>query len=235
MALIIWDNAVPSDTSAGALPAPFSMQSIPHSMRTMKEAIATGFGEAFYWPGSAASQGASAESSGEMRIGSSRLMRGASDDELNAGGSLNGYLGLVYQTGGSGLGGSNTYIQHIGSENTHLIASTGIEEVIAIMDINSTTVNTAKIDPRYIWTVDEGAFSVSEEEMGEFNESVTFNVTYDVPPFVFMSVDSAAMSYGVDQVTTTGFISRGSQFGSDAVLLPGSVKIQWRSEGTISV
>ena len=57
MTLIIWDNTVPSDTSAGALPAPFSMQSIPHSMRTMKEAIATGFGEAFYWPGSAASQG----------------------------------------------------------------------------------------------------------------------------------------------------------------------------------
>jgi len=227
MALIIWDNSFPADAS--------SQQSMAQSIRTTKEAIAKGVGTSFYWPGSAADQGSSEDSAGQMLLGSHRCMNltGSANRPL-VGDSSDGYVGLV-AAGNVALtqGASNTYLQHIGSENTHMLGSSGVEEVVAVFDFNSATINRQSLASTYRWVVEEGTFTVSQEAMGDYVETVTFTSAYNSPPFVFQSTNSTAFSHGVDKVTKTGFDSRGSSFGAAATADPGSVQVWWRSEGTV--
>lgn len=227
MATIIWDNTFPADAS--------SQMSMAHSIRTTKEAVANGLGTSFFWPGSAASQGDSADSAGEMLLGTGRAMNLTdSSNFLSAGGSPNGYIGFKRaSTVISTQGSSNLYLQHIGSENTHVIAGSGIEEVVAVFDRRAANSNQQSLATLFRWVVDEGTFTVSEDLFGAWKETVTFGVTYNAAPYVFQSIDSGACSHGVDTVTGIDFISRGSSFGNAAPSAPGSVQIWWRSEGTV--
>ncbi|KKL91948.1 hypothetical protein LCGC14_1889640, partial [marine sediment metagenome] len=64
MATIVWRDLL-SQSSAASL--------ADDDIRELTAEFATGVGESFYWPGSAASQGASTASSGEMLPGGARV------------------------------------------------------------------------------------------------------------------------------------------------------------------
>ena len=226
--VIIWSGSTPGDDA--------SMQTIDNSARTTKTQFAKGIGNCAYWPGSSNSAGNSAASSGEMLLGAHRFHRlHSAIYDTFAGGSPNGYLGL-FSALASGTAPktpeSNVYLQHTGSENTHMLGGTGTEEVIAAF-LGSDQVRSFQTRER--WVVDEGEFSVTDADLGAnaINQAVTFNVTYGAPPWVFLSTNSAGGTRGVDLVTTTGFTSRFSSIVAGAGE-PGTVVFQWRSEGTIA-
>lgn len=181
-------------------------------LRSFKTTVATGLGESFYWPGSAASQGASAASSGELQLGTLRFARSSSV----TGGFDNGYLSL------------HTFrlsIRHIGSAWTEMLTHPNMLDHGSGFGFPQTT----------RWLVQEGRYTSSGT-----TTNITFPTPYAVAPSVYLvegfldsnNADQAVafFAFGVSTVTPGGFISLESEIGSSA----GGADFFWRSEGTVA-
>lgn len=101
MSTITWNNAVPAQAD--------SANTVDDLLRSTVTSVAVGVGESFFWPGSAASAGASTASTGVMRPGAGRLSRAS--QRLVAYGD--GYLSVST---------IRNAVIHMGSTRTELVA-----------------------------------------------------------------------------------------------------------------
>ncbi len=206
MSAISWDETTPADNS--------NASSADDEFRSMLTAIATGLGEGMYWPGSAATQGASTASSGELRAGTARAAVGAS---APTGGHPDGFLALDV---------NNEQIWHVGSSPTASEATFVIGHG-RMLDRNG-GLDTVPFTTR--WLIQTGTVASSDR-----TDSVTFTTAYNGIPTVMIGpgAQMREFEFGLKNITATGFDSNKSYVGSGST--PAGATINWRSEGTVNI
>lgn len=201
MSAISWFEALPSDASSAA--------SGDDEFRSMLTAIATGLGESMFWPGSAASQGASTASSGELRLGTARAAVGAS---APTGGHPDGFLALD---------ANNSQVWHVGSAYTDVISHSRMHD-------RDGGIGNAPFTVR--WLIQTGTFASSDR-----TDNVIFTIAYNGIPIVMLGPGQLMreFEFGLKDVFVSGFTSNKSYVGSGAT--PAGATINWRSEGTVNI
>lgn len=207
---------------------------VDDSTRTFKRELARGIGEFMYWPGSAASQGNSAASTGEMLAGTARVgindwRAGPGAAGTRAGGQPNGVVFHGQDQGSSSLPMTDSIVAaHIG-ENPFVFGGSHMME-------HATSVATTER-----WLAQEGEVEVSIPDDDTVDVTVDFPITYGSWPLVFLSVEShrgLGNNYGVYASVLTAsaerFTSRISLFNTLGLLNPLPHRLIWRSEGTLA-
>src|SRR5207245_716876 len=146
-------------------------------MRSVTTTVAIGLGQSFYWAGSAASQGASTASSGELQLGTLRTARSANV----LGGFGDGFLGLHQ---------NNKGLYHIGSTWTGLLGHPNMLDAGAGVTF-PTSVR---------WLVQEGRFTSSGT-----TTNVSFPVPYSVAPAVYLAEGFIDTSFSSQQLQFFAF------------------------------
>src|SRR5439155_11915397 len=131
------------------------------ALRSIKTTIAIGLGQSFYWPGSAASQGASTASSGELQLGTLRFAK-------------TGFQGGGFGDGFLSLDTTRISVRHIGSTWTGMVGHSGMLEAS-----NAAAAITFPQAKR--WLVQEGQYTSTGT-----TTNVTFPLSYAVAPTVYL-------------------------------------------------
>ena len=200
MAEITWDETVPTGAS--------NASEADDAFRSLTSSIAVGLGESFYWPGSAASQGASTASSGEQIPGSARVAVGAT---APTGGHPNGFLALD---------ANNEQIWHVGSAWTDVLAHGRMQD-------RNGGVGDAPFTTR--WLLSTGTIRSLDR-----TDEVTFATAYNGIPTVMLGPGQGAALWdiGLKNVSPSGFTvnKRFRRSGASTV-----ASVFWRSEGTVTI
>jgi hypothetical protein len=202
MASIVWSNTSPgTDYTASAMDDKF---------RSIVTSIAVGLGESFFWDGSAASQGASVSSSGQMKLGTARSAVSNSISTF-VGGAPNGYVGIV---------ADESYVQHIGSAQTVFLGGGNMLEHVT------------DPAPTARWVLDSGTTSGEITDAGTL--VIPFSVTFTAAPTVLASVEEAEDPYtlGVYGVNTTQATSAVSAL--EGGLGAKVVIVRWEAYGQVA-
>ena len=220
MAVIAWSNSTPgTDMTASAVDDQF---------RSDWSSIETGLKQWIYWTDG------SATSDGEWKQGTFRLpMMGA--NEVRGGPNIEGYL--AWEDGGqTAVGSERIYdggIYHSTSGASYCVGHAFMQEQ------NSHPGLTAR------WQVSQGTIGVSLSTSAATTGTITYGVTYDIAPRVFLTIARDTMGlqandyvfYGLDAVSTATAISSVSwkeRAGVYPVSTVSEVILAWRSEGTVS-
>lgn len=179
---VAWNLTSPADAS--------SANSADDQIRSDITALATLIGESFYWPGSAATQGASTSSSGELRPGTARPAYGSS---VRVGGAPNGTLG--YDT-------LNTTFWHAGTR-PHVVGGPSMAE-----HVPTTGLGEAR------WLVSSGSYPVVLSHTGGDETSWNFGFVYSVPPVVLASLSTTGFVWTINSVSTRKMTSYYSKLGT---------------------
>jgi hypothetical protein len=207
MSAISWNPDYPAGTSTAS--------EGDDAFRSLMTNFATGVGEFIYFPGSAASAGASTSSSGEPRLGTARTARVASV----AGNVGNGFLGFETSKGG---------LWHLGSSWTY--APLGHPAMIegAAVDAPAT----------YRWVHAYGNRNITSSS-GSGSIRATYvtapsQLTFGAPPIIAWSVMSLA-SPSDDTQLFVGVLSDETGYTSVWSSLYGAVDtyLFWNSIGTV--
>ncbi len=221
MATIVWRDLL-SQSSAASL--------ADDDIRELTAEFATGLGESFYWPGSAASQGASTASSGEMLPGGARVP-GVNDVNTALFDSLDGEVTAIFWKGTTV---ATPTLIHGGSTSSFVIGGSLAIEASPIPEA------AAPFGSRWVASDSSVTFSVSGTPANNsFATNAPFGRTFGAPPNVQVSVGgflagSFQIIYGVDNVTTSACSSYISFIGSPTASGPLAV-MNIRSEGTVSL
>ena len=200
MSAIIWDEQLPSDASSAA--------SADDEFRSTLTDISVGLGEAMHWEGSAASQGLSAASSGELLVGTARAAVGAS---APTGGHPDGFLALA---------ADDEAVWHSGSAYTDIVGHGRMQD-------RAGGIGNAPFTTR--WLIQTGTFTSSDR-----TDEVTFTTPYNGVPNVMLGPGAQAREYefGLKTVLPSGFTTNKVYGGSGA---SASATFFWRSEGTVNI
>ena len=223
MATITWRTLL-SQSSAASL--------ADDDLRELIAEFATGLGESFYWPGSAASQGASTASSGEMLPGTARAPGLATGSILFD--ALDGELTAAYHRGTTQ---ARPTLLHGGSTASFVIGG-----ALAI-ESSPAPEAAAPFTSRWVAVDSISTFLISSTEA---NNSFATNVAslgtvFGAPPNVQVSLDAPgifgaadSLIYGIDSVTSSAGSSYVSFIGAPSAA-PAVVTMNIRSEGTVSL
>ena len=208
MSSITWNEISPAAASLAT--------NTDDTIRSDLTAMATGIGESFFWPGSAASEGDSASSGGDTVLGLARFHRGPS--RLTT--AEDGFLSI--DTGGS----FGVSLRHIG---TSQVESLAVGHCNVIEELNTT----GTVDVR--WVEQQATHTFADDDVA--NETITFPTAYDGVPAVRASLRGAAgsensVSFGIHSITATNFQSTFSYMGPGAVVT--TQNLDWVSKGTMS-
>ena len=224
MATITWRTLL-SQSSAASL--------ADDDLRELIAEFATGLGESFYWPGSAASQGASTASSGEMLPGGARVpgVTGVNAALFN---SLDGEITATYRLGTVTL---QPTLIHGGSSSSFLIGG-----ALAI-ESSPAPEASAPFTSRWVTVDSISTFLISSTEAdNSFATNVaSLGTVFGAPPNVQVSLDAPgifgaadSLIYGIDSVTSSACSSYVSFIGAPSAA-PAVVTMNIRSEGTVSL
>ena len=218
MALIgTWDETVPTDAS--------NASTGDDAIRSFATQVATGLGEAFYWPGSSANPGSSNTSAGEPRPSNLRYYRSLDI----AGGADVGFLGESIKDPNL-LVGRNA-LWHAGPSGTTFLC--GHSSMLE----HFTNPGNAPFTAR--WLVQSGSSSVnvgSGEPQNTLTAAFTFVTAYNGRPFILVEVDSnaggAQYVCGFTSATGAGFTSVFSR-----LLAAGAtpITVRYLSIGTVTL
>lgn len=213
MSAITWLAAYPPDSSGASQGDDI--------IRSLKTTFAAGLGTSFYGPGSAASQGASTSSTGQMLPGTFRCRQALSWTA----GLPDGYIGAGHRDPNLLVGRASLW--HIGA-TVHLLGHSSALE-------HATDPGTAPV--AYHWSVQSGS-SVVAVGAGEPQDTLTASVVYPTAyagvPFTHASLTGSGSNQYLVALTTrsaTGFTSVISRLKAAGV---ASVTLQWFSEGTVA-
>lgn len=199
LSVISWLNTVPAqaDTASG----------VDDLIRSTISAIATGFGQFAYWPGSASSQGASLASTGVMKLGEHRLSRAAT--RLTSYGD--GYLSVST---------IRNAVVHVGSTRTELVAHPAAYTWYNIAGTPSTGTLMALLQA--------SSFSTTNNSL----MNTTFPIAYTSANSVIVQATSSRsdIMYSISAVNASGFSSKTSQLGG----VGSVVTIYWRALGMVT-
>ena len=224
MDVIVWSGLLSQDSAASLG---------DDDLRELTAEFATGLGESFYWPGSAASQGASTASSGEMLPGTARV---PGTDIVNTVlfDALDGELTAVYW---KGTIVSTPTILHGGSSSSFVVGgSLAIESSPAPETAAPFTSRWVAVDSVSTFLISstpgDNSFATSVPSLGTvFGAPPNVQVSLDAPG-IFGAADS--LIYGVDNVTTSACSSYVSFIGTPSAA-PAVVTMNIRSEGTVTL
>ena len=218
MAEILWRTLL-SQSSAASL--------ADDDVRELVAEFATGVGESFYWPGSAASQGASTASSGEMLPGTARV--------AGTGGAIfDSRDGEITATLDRGTTVATATLIHGGSSSSFLIGGGIAIEASPIPEA------AAPFSSRWVAVDSVATFLTSGTPANNsFATIVSFGTTFGAVPNVQATLDtgtalsdpSGSVIFGIDNVTTSGCSSYLSAIL--AISAARVVTITHRSEGTV--
>ena len=200
MSVISWDETLPASGTTAS--------TVDDIIRSDVTAIATVLGVSRFWPGSAATQGASTASSGEMRPGTARPARGAN---LRVGNAPDGTL--VFDS-------DNSSLAHAGSTATYMLGSRHMEEHTTVTGLGAAH-----------WVVASGSASWAIDPADNDTLNVSFGVTYGASPVVMASLSSDAYLWCLSSVSTTGFSSMASNLAAGGL---STQTLQWWSQGTVA-
>lgn len=207
MSSIVWDNATPTASSLAT--------SMDDEIRQSMTTIATGLGTSFYGPGSAASQGASTSSTGELLLGTARVARGAIE---NGDSGYSGFLGFGTRSGGF-------YELGNAARGSRLL---GHAQMLHRSESKGNAPFTAR------WVHNSGSQSLSGALT--YAETVTHGPSattgYNGNPAIFVCPSSASFVVGIHSVSTLNFVSVLSYIGP--TVANAAVTLYWHSEGTVS-
>ena len=201
MSVISWLNTVPAQGSDATL--------TDDAVRSTITAIAVGFGQFAYWPGSASSQGASLASTGVMKLGEHRLSR-ASRRLAEYG---DGYLSVST---------IRNAVVHVGSTRTEMVAHPAAYEWYNITKTPSNGTMVALLQA--------GSFTTTETN--DTSKSIIF-------PLAFASANSVTIQaisnrsdimIGISAVNASGFTSQLSQLGGTG----SQTTVWWRALGMVT-
>ena len=225
MAEIVWRDLL-SQSSAASL--------ADDDIRELVVEFATGIGESFYWPGSAASQGASTSSSGEMLPGGARAP-GVNVVNTALFDSLDGEVTAVYWKGTTV---ATPTLLHGGSTSSFVIGG-----ALAI-EASPEPEAAAPFGSRWVGVDSTATFVLSGTPANNsFATNVNFGTTFGAVPNVQVSFSGLGLLgsgdniiYGVDSVTSSACSSYMSFVGTpsgsgDAFILTMFL----RSEGTVTL
>ena len=201
MSAISWDETLPASGTTAS--------TVDDIIRSDLTAIATVIGVSRFWPGSAASQGASTASSGEMRPGTARPARGAN---LRVGNAPDGTI--VFDS-------DNSSLAHAGSTATYMLGSRHMEEHTTVTGLGAAH-----------WVVCSGSNTWPNIDPAD-NDSlnVSFGMVYSTPPAVMASLSSDAYLWCLSSVTSGGFTSMASNLAAGGL---STQTLQWWSQGTVA-
>lgn len=214
MPSIVWNENLPSDGS--------DANTADNEFRSFMSSVAYGLGRSFFWPGSAASQGASTSSTGEMRPGSARLVlyapgSGTAQVITSRLDMPDGFLGFV----GDDYG--NATLWHLGSSQGTYVLSSGNALVAADAPGNAPFTSA--------WLIQEGTI----DETTDADNAVVFDTAYDGEPNIIISrADTQALNcnFGITTLSKTGFTLTQTWTGSGGAQ---AATYRWTSEGTATL
>lgn len=211
MSSITWNETSPAAASLAT--------NTDDTIRSDLTAMATGIGESFFWPGSAASAGASASSGGETVLGIARFHRGPSRFTT----AEDGFVSI--DTGGD----YGVSLRHIGVST---IESFPVGHCNIVEELNTA----GTVDTRWLEQQETHTFAVD----GVDTNTITFPIAYNGVPAVRASIRGEistsinSFSFGIFNITATTFQSTMSYIGpggSPAV----SSRLDWVSKGTVTI
>ncbi len=220
MSIIIYRDDLLSDGTVAT--------SAASQVRELASELATGLGESLYWPGSAASQGNSGASSGELMPGTALTSKVGV-----AGLELQGPDGSISQAYVQGALEPLSLVQlvHTGSR-PFVLGGSNIEEHAEVPD--AATPHGSR------WLVQEGrqeffhstsntsTFDISYPIQYTFTPMVLTQVAFTDPPF---PTSALANIVTLANINSDGFSSTISMI-SGSVLADTTMELLWRSEGT---
>lgn len=219
MAVITWRDLL-SQSSAASL--------ADDDLRELIVEFATGIGESIYWPGSAASQGDSTLSSGEMLPGGARV------PGLNTGvvlaDALDGELTATYARGTTV---ATPTLLHGGSTASFVVGGS-----LAI-ESSPAPEAAAPFGSRWVAVDSRATFTISSTEANNsFATNVSLGTTFGAVPNVQVSMNhfiaGDVIVYGIDGVTTSECSSYISLIG--AATSPNLIATMFiHSEGTVAL
>ena len=221
MAEILWRNLLSQDSDATLA---------DDDLRELTAEFATGLGESFYWPSSAASQGASTASSGELLPGSARVP-GVNVVNTALFDSLDGEVTAVFWKGTTV---ATPTLIHGGSTSSFVIGGALAIEASPAPEAN------APFGSRWIASDSAVSFVIDGTPANNsFATNVDFGRTFGAVPNVQVSVSGLIVGtytiiYGVDNITTSGCSSYASYIGTPTAGGP-NLTMHIRSEGTVSL
>ncbi|KKL51918.1 hypothetical protein LCGC14_2290710, partial [marine sediment metagenome] len=201
-------------------------------IRELVAEFATGLGESIYWPGSAASQGASTASSGEMLPGGARVP-GVNVVDTALFDTLDGELTAVYWKGTTQ---ARPTLLHGGSTSSFVVGG-----ALAI-EASPASEATTPFTSHWVAVDSTATFLISSTEGdNSFATAVSFGTTFGAVPNVQATMGAFAhfgtgdsMIFGIDNITTSGCSSYMSFIGAAAN--PNLVAtMTLRSEGTVTL
>ncbi len=221
MAEILWRDLLSQSSDASLA---------DDDVRELTAEFATGIGESLYWPGSAASQGASTSSSGEMLPGGARVP-GVNVVNSALFDSLDGEITADYTRGTSV---AVPTLIHGGSTSSFVIGGAIAIEASPIPEA------AAPFGSRWVASDSSVSFVIDGTEANNsFATNVSFGTTFGAAPNVQVSVGgllagSFRVIYGIDSVTTSACSSYISFIGVPTAGGPEAI-MNVRSEGTVSL
>lgn len=199
MSTISWLNTVPAQADTAS--------TVDDLIRSTITAVATGFGQFAYWPGSASSQGASLASTGVMKLGEHRLSRAS--QRLAAYGD--GYLSVST---------IRNAVVHVGSTRTEMVAHPAHYEWWAVQVSAGTMVA----------LLQTGSFTTNQTS--DVAKSITFPVAFSSANSVTVQATSnrSDIMIGISAVNASGFTSQLSQLGGTG----SQTTVWWRALGMVT-
>lgn len=166
-------------------------------MRSLWSSVAVGFGESFFGPGSAATQGRSAASTGEPRPGTLRFSVSTDTTSVLAGGFNNGFLGV---------NANRISLHHIGSATTVQLAQSGMLDMAG-------GVGDAPFTSRWVLQTQTGSTGTLLNSSSAI--IVTYPSAYSGIPFVWIGASSTSLLVGIlgADISKTSFSSAWSFVG----------------------
>ena len=216
-----WDETAPADSSAAS--------GGDDALRSFMTQVATVVGEFAFWPGSAASQGRSAASTGEPRPGNLRFMYSAMD--MGPGGAGQGFIANAYRSSILGFPVGRNSLWHIGPSGTTCLLAHG--SMVEHTKEPSGTPFSAR------WVVQSDSTSVvvgASTPQSLYIQAFTFATPYNGRPFVVATIDHAngggQYLCGLTNVGPTGFTSTFSRLKAAGA---SPITVRYFSLGTVSL
>lgn len=203
-------------------------------IRELVAEFATGLGESFYWPGSAASQGASTMSSGEMLPGGARVP-GVNVINTALFDGLDGELTAIYW---KGTPAATPVLLHGGSSGSFVVGGSLAIEASPVPEA------AAPYTSRWIAVDSVSTFEISlNEPDNSFATNVSLGTIFGANPNIQVSMTQPAagfgtgdsMIFGIDNVTTSACSSYVSYIGDFGGVVASVATMHLRSEGTVSL
>ena len=225
MAVITWRTLL-SQSSAASL--------ADDDLRELVAEFATGLGESFYWPGSAASQGASTASSGELIPGAARVP-GVNVVNTALSDALDGELTAVYWKGTTQ---ARPTLLHGGSTSSFALGG-----ALAI-EASPAPEAAAPYTSRWLAVDSITTFLISlTEPDNSYATNSAFGTTFGAVPNVQVSLTQPitafgtgdSLIYGIDSVTSSACSSYVSYIGDYGGAAASVITMHLRSEGTVTL